>query len=502
MRYRAGMRRVQWDFALTLDRAERQPLYLQISRALVGEICRGRLRPGDVLPGTRTLAETLKVNRITVLTAYEELAAEGWITTRPAQGSRVAAQLPDDARGTLARSRPKQTPEPVPPFPLPPVTPVARSPEHLRGVLVLGASSPDPRLLDVEPLARAYRRALRWKRGRLLGYSEPQGHPRLRAAIAEMLRAVRGLSVMPDNIFVTRGSLMALNLTARSLLAPRDAVVVEALGYRPAWQAFAAAGAVVVPAPVDEQGLDTHSLARLLPHHPVRAVYVTPHRQFPTTVTLSPGRRHHLLALARQHRFVVIEDDYDHEFQFEGREVTPLASQSGTAAVIYVGSFSKLVAPGIRLGFVAGPANVLDRLTAQRETLDMQGDLVMEAAIAELIEDGEIQRHVRRARRVYRTRRDLLAQLLQEKFGTSLEFQLPSGGVALWIRARGLDVERWAAEARVEGVAFQTAREFRFDSEPEPGARLGYACLNDDELRDAVHRMSLALGKSRLRPGA
>jgi GntR family transcriptional regulator / MocR family aminotransferase len=346
----------------------------------------------------------------------------------------------------------------------------------------------------VEPLARAYRRALRKSGGALLGYANPEGHPRLRLAIAAMLSAARGLAVSAEHIFVTRGSQMALALTARALLRPGDCVAVEALGYCHAWQTFTTAGANIIRVPVDELGLDVRALARLLETQRISAVYTTPHHQFPTTVTMAPARRLQLLELARLHRFAIIEDDYDHEFHYDGRPVLPLASLDRAGVVIYVGTFSKVLAPGVRLGFVAGSPALLAHLGAYREFIDMQGDAVTEAAVAEMLEEGEVQRHVRRVRRVYGTRRDLLVTLLRQAFGDDVEFTIPGGGVALWIHARGaVDVDAWARAAIDRGVAFQTARSFSSDGRRRPFARLGFACLDGNELREAVGRLRLAL---------
>ena len=465
-------------------------MYLQISRAISDDIRRSRLRPGDVLPGTRALAAALGVNRVTVLTAYEELAAEGWIATQPARGCVVAHQVPELPR------RPSVTPQRFseqPRYALPTATVVPRSPEHLRGLLVLGASSPDARLLDVEPLARAYRRALRKAGGRLLGYADPQGYPRLRTAIARMLNSTRGMSIETSQIFVTRGSQMAISLTARALLRAGDVVGVEALGYRQIWQTLASTGAKIVPIPIDADGVDTEALARVALEQPLKAVYVTPHHQFPTTVRMAPHRRRQLLDLARRHRFAIVEDDYDHEFHYDGPAQKPLASLDSGSVVIYIGSFSKLLAPGVRLGFIAGPTMLMQHLAVHREYIDMQGDAITEAAVAEMLEDGEVQRHVRRVRCVYRDRRDLLVDLLRQTFGDRLGVDVPDGGVALWVRAADLDVSAWVAAALRHKVAFQSAEHFDFHSRPLPAARLGFACLDRAELREAVRRLRTAL---------
>ena len=484
--------RGRWEFAVTLDRGPAAiPIFRRIARALADDIRRGRLKPGDRLPGTRTLAESLQVNRVTVLAAYDELASEGWIDIVPAQGARVSQHVPD--RTSAAAAAPRAS-VPAPVYELPPPPPVEYSPEMLPNLLVFSGSSPDARLVPIEPLARAYRRVLRRSGGRSLRYSAAEGHPRLRAALAEMLTATRGLAARTEHVFITRGSQMALTLVARALVRPGDVIAVEALGYRHAWEGFRSAGATLVPVGVDANGLDVEALEGLAASRRVRAVYVTPHHQFPTTATLSAQRRTRLLDLARRHRMAIIEDDYDHEFQYAGPPVLPLASLDRVGTVIHIGSLSKVLAPGLRIGYIVGPSDLLAAVAAHREFLDMQGDHVVEAAVAELVEEGEIQRHVRRARREYQRRRDLLVRLLHTQAKERLTFRIPAGGLALWVRAEsGVNVEPWRARAYARGVAFQTARSFTFDRKPRPYARLGYGSLDERELTEAVARLVAAL---------
>ena len=243
-----------------------------------------------------------------------------------------------------------------------------------------------------------------------------------------MLSVTRGLALDPASIMVTRGSQMALALLARALIRPGDAVAVENPGYRPAWEAFKLAGAEVLPVHVDEGGLDVRALRQLIARRRIRAVYVTPHHQFPTTVTLSGPRRLELLDLAAHERFAVIEDDYDHEFHYSGKPVLPMASLDQAGVVAYVGTLSKVLAPGLRLGFVAAPPDLVEQLIAYRSFVDLQGDHVLECAIAQMLEDGLIQRHVRKMRRVYRARLGALAAALRQQLGHFLTFREPSGG--------------------------------------------------------------------------
>ena len=482
----------RWEMNFSLERHD-VPLFQQIARAVTTDVQRGRLRPGDELPGTRTLARALGVQRQTVVAAFDELVAEGWIVNQRARGAFVSSDLPDPKpRRFTSRKSPAcladrtgfellAAPRPELPFDVP------------RGSLLFAPSRPDVRLAPAKVLGRAIRRAMNMHSKSLLSYGPPEGHPRLRKAVAEMLASTRGLVANPSNICITRGSQMALSLLARSVLRPGDIVAVEHLGYRSAWEAFRQAGAKLIDVPVDADGLQVEALDRILRRHPVRVVYVTPHHQFPTTVTMSAGRRLKLLDLARVHRIAIIEDDYDYEFHYDGRPVLPLASADRFGVVAYVGTFSKVLAPALRIGYVAAPTPLIGRIAAHRSHFDIQGDQVLEYAVSELLEDGEIQRHIRRVRREYRTRRDTLVRALNEHLGDRLTFDVPAGGIALWIRANdGIDVDEWALTARRNGAIVITAATYTFDGRPGPYLRLGFASLNSQELRDGVRRLATA----------
>jgi GntR family transcriptional regulator/MocR family aminotransferase len=215
-------------------------------------------------------------------------------------------------------------------------------------------------------------------------------------------------------------------------------------------------------------------------------------------VTLSASRRLRLLELARSHRFAIIEEDYDHEFHYDGRPVLPLASADRWGVVAYVGTFSKVLAPGLRTGYVVAPRPLLASVIAHRLHPDVQGDRVLEYALAELIEEGEIQRLIRRVRREYEARRDALVGALRRSLGDSLSFSVPAGGIALWVRAAdGVDIEAWAERARARGAVIVTAAHFALDGQPRPWARLGFASLDRRELEEGVRRLAAALPEAR-----
>ena len=474
-----------WTPNLFLDPRSREPIYLQIARALVGEIKRGRFRPGDDLPGYRTLAEQLQVSRNTVMAAYRELQAQGWLSVTQRSGTAVAARLPvhgaalapaTAGMGFDLRGAPG---------------PTGQAPGD---VLKVATGNPDPRLLPSAALAQAYRRALTLNQGAALAVEDPQGHPRLRQAIAQMLAGTRGIAASPERLIVTRGSQMALFLVAQALFEPGDAVAVEALGDRGAWEAFTRAGARCLPVPVDGDGLDVEALAELAATTRLRAVLVTPHRQYPTLAQLSPERRQRLLALAGRHRLAVLESDLDAEFQYEGRPVAPLAAEDRADVVVHVGTLSKIFSPGLRLGFVHGPAPLVAAMKAVRAVFDRQGDPVLERAMAELLEDGEVERHLNRMHPVYLRRRDALCRALGRELGRAVEVAPPGGGLALWLRVReGVDVDAWSTRAIEQGVSFRAGRSFAFDGGPVQGLRLGFANYDEARMAEVARRMGAAL---------
>lgn len=483
-----------WNYLLSIERTGKLPVFLQIARAIADDIRGGRLRPGERLPGTRTLAASLGIHRNTVVAAYEELVAEGWIISTAAQGTRVAETSPESLteRPAMGAAGQQHASSRVG-YHLHPAPLADDFPGPTRGLLFFGGNSPDVRLLPVDSLGRAYRRALRAHGHAALNYGDPTGHPRLRSALAAMLARTRGLAADADSVFITRGSQMAFHLIARALVTPGDVVAVESLGYRQAWEAFRLAGARLVAVPVDEHGIDVDALKRLMATETLRAIYLTPHHQFPTTVTLVPGRRRELLALAAVHRVAIIEDDYDHEFHYDDRPVLPLASADQKGVVIYVATLSKVLAPGLRIGYVVAPHSLIEHLAAFRRFVDIQGDQIVECAVAELMEDGEVQRHVHRIRRVYMARRAILMEALRRELDGALTFTQPAGGVALWVQAAtGIDVDAWAERATAHGVAFATARLFAFDRKSRPAARLGFATLSEAELPEAVRRLAAA----------
>ena len=481
-----------WKISLAerVDRRRSIPVYQQIVQALIHDIQRGRLLPGTFLPSSRELATTLGVNRKTIVIAYDDLIAQGWLASDGTRGTIVSSSLPELAPRPAPILQPDAGPEAsAPEFKIRPAAdPLPAFVESTQ--LTFDDGAPDARLFSPDVLSRAYRTALRQAvRGNLLGYGDPRGSPILRATIANMLMTHRGLVANADNICITRGSQMAIFLAARILVRPGETVLVEGLSYAPAWQAFRAAGATVVGAKLDDNGLDVTDVERLCRKHKVRALYLTPHHQFPTTVSLTPQRRLRLLDLASQFGFAIIEDDYDHEFHFEQQPLLPIASYAPRRTV-YIGSMSKLLLPGLRIGYVAAAPDVIRMMANETVIVDRQGNAPTELAVAELIESGELHRHSRKALQVYLKRRNAFAELLRKNFDGLIDFKVPDGGLAFWITFRDATVLD-AIEMGVPrgAVRFLPSRSFAIAPFDERGLRLGYASLNTEEATEAVHRL-------------
>jgi len=378
----------------------------QVHAGLRAAILGGRLAAGLRLPSSRTLAAQLGLRRNAVITAYEQLLSDGLAEARTGAGTYVAAQVP-------------RVPAAAAPLPAP-------LPAATRKPFAIGQTHVDAELRN--RLGRALRRRLAAAGPAELGYGDPRGDEEIRAAIAGHLAATRGVACDPGCILVTSGTQQALRLCAETLLRPGDAVWMEDPGYPSARRIFEAVGARPVPVPVDAAGLDAEEGRR---RAAARAAYVTPSHQFPTGVAMSMARRIALLDWAREAEAWVLEDDYDSEFRYAGPPLTALAGIDGHGRVIYIGTFSKTLFAGLRLGFVVLPPTLLARITAARAVSDRFPPALLGGAVAELITEGGFAAHIRRMRSRYRAARDLVADTLAHASGGLLRVAIPDQGLHL-----------------------------------------------------------------------
>ena len=457
------------EVAIRLDRTV--GLSGQIYRQLHDAVLHGRLRPDEALPSSRELAEQLQVSRNTVTAAYERLIAEGYLIGRTGAGTFVNALPRADPAApppvsSVLTPRALWASMPVPPD-------YGSAPEFDFRV-----GAPDARLF---PYAVWRRLLTHHFRSSAVGTgmpAEPAGHLGLRAAIGRHLRTARTIETQPQDVLMTSGVQQALDLIGRVLLEPGATVAIEEPGYVPPRLVWESQGARVVGVPVDEHGL----IVEALPSD-ARLVYVTPSHQYPTGVALSLRRRVELLAWAQRHDAAVIEDDYDSEFRYTEQQLEPLHSLDRHGRVLYVGSFSKVLLPTLRLGFLIHPPSLRHALHAAKFLTDWHTSLPIQAAMADFVEQGTFGRHLRRVRRVYRQRHERIEAGLAGPLSAYLTAVPSAAGLHLSATIRGTAAAEALATAQACGVGVAAFPEIATAAPDSPGLVFGYG--ND---RRAAHR--------------
>jgi len=455
-------------------------LAVKVYRQLREAILDGRLRAGEALPATRELARRLSVSRNTVMSAYESLVAEGLVTGHVGAGTFVnAAPQMLGRRAPLGKVlKPREIWRSLEREVAPQVDPEF---DFRIGV-------PDPKLFPWETWRRTVVRQLRGQRN-AAGYPPPEGDPGLRAAIARYIGVSRSVSAGAEDVLVCSGAQQAFDLIGRVLVEPGACVAVEEPGYPPVREALQALGARVAPVRVDAEGLDPDALPA-----DARLLYVTPSHQFPLGTPMSLARGMALLAWSERHGAAIVEDDYDSEFRFDGRPLEPLQSLDRCGRVLYVGTFSKVLLPTLRVGFVVAPRSLMPGLKAAKRLADSHGPLELQRALADFIEEGAFARHVRRLLRVYRERRDRLVVALERELGDALILLPSTAGLHMSVYCRDptVDVDAWARRAVEEGVAVGPLSPY-YQSVPRAGLVLGYGLIQAARIDEGIARLARCL---------
>lgn len=480
------------SFSLSLDPEDPRPLYLRVAAALREAIRQGRLRAGAQLPSTRALAEALDVNRNTLLAAFRELEAEGWIQGSARSGTYVAPSLPQEDLPSGAPARRQPAFELAEPFG--PLTENAPP-----GFLDLREGLPDLRILGVELLGRAYRRAMAQRGRELLERVDPRGFMPFRRALAGLLAQRRGTAYGSQHLLVSRGHRSALEVVLRGLLPPGGTLAMEDPGNPKVRDLAKRLGFSLLPVPVDAEGLRVEALRQALDQTSIRLLHLTPFAQYPTTAPLSRARRRALLDLAFERGFAILEDDGELGLGCEPSPRPALAAEDERGSVIHLGGFNRVLAPHLPLAFLAGPEDLVEHLSRLQGGQDGPGDPVLACALADLVVEGEMDRHLLRLQQALLTRRDHLALRLSERLGGRLSFTVPAGGTALWIQAAGgLDLSGFVARCRARGLLLHSGARWSHRGEFLQATRLGFLHLQIPELDEAVNRMEDAAGVNRL----
>lgn len=476
-------------FTIRLSRSGDTPIYLQLIEQLSLAIKNGILQPKTVLPSSRSFAELLGIHRKTIVRAYDDLIVQGWLESKKGSSTFVAQNLPVlQLSSTVGKQKTAANSFLLAGFHFHTSEHLSRKFTKNDTLYRLDNGYPDPRLAPLHDLSRAYRTQLiignSYDR---LGYDDPQGSLWLREELALHLRITRAINCEKENILITRGTVMGLYLATIGLISAGDYVVVGTPGWLSGNINFKQAGAVLLEIPVDDYGIDTDELEKLCKKKKVRMVYITSHHHYPTTISLRAQRRIHLLALSAKFGFVIFEDDYDFEFHYLNKPLSPLASSDENGMVLYSGSFSKTISPAFRVGYLVGAANVIEHLSKIRRVIDRQGDTMLDNAVAELLQNGNIQRHLRKSLRVYRQRRDTFCSLLKSELGNILDFDIPEGGMAVWTKFDPtIDMVKAAQMALRKGLYFSDGKIHNSKFESLNATRLGFASSTIQELQHCV----------------
>lgn len=453
----------------TLDRSQSEPIYRQLYHRFRESIADGRLRPGDRVPAVRALAAELNLARGTVEAAYQLLIGEGYLIARGAAGTVVTPHLP-----------PVSTPTPRAP-----VASAQYQPTH-SGELPLALQMGLP-ALDAFPRklwTRLAGRQLRQAGLEGLVYPDPRGHAPLRAAIAAYLGISRGITCHPEQVFVCAGYRACLDLISHTLMRQGDTCWLEEPGYFMARNALLEAGAQLVPVPVDEDGLDVAQGIARAPD--ARFAVVTPTHQSPLGVSLSLPRRLALLDWANRRGSWVIEDDYDSEYRYQGKPLPALKSLDQQGRVLYTGTFSKVLFPGLRLAYLVVPAEQSEAFARQADRLHNHCPQVLQATVSAFLQEGHFARHLKKMRSLYGVRRRWLVEALGAQFGGRLLIDPQAGGMHLVLGLREGDDVEIAQRARALGIAVEPLSRWYLEAEPKQGLVLGFTNIASAEQASKV----------------
>lgn len=459
--------------------------YLKIADAIRNAIENGYIAPSEKLPSARVLAQQLKVNRHTIMAAYHELVAQGWVETKQRKGYMVTKTLP--IYHTIENKV-----IPVNTVDLhkwrivkPDHTSIQKPASQYRYNFAGG--NPDISIFPFNDFRSYMNAALNRPAIKELNYGNNAGFTPFIKEVSTYLRRVR--SINNKEVIVVNGTQEALYIISQILLKKGDKVAVESLGYRPAWQAFKSTGAELVAIKQTAQGIDVGHLTLMFQQHKIQLLYLTPLHQYPTTTTLPITERMKVYQLAQQYNVAIIEDDYDHEFHYDTQPLAPMASNDPSGLVIYLSSFSKLMFPAVRLGIIAVDKSLAAHIINYRTLMNHKANIILQDAVARWMKEGAFERHLRKANRLYQKRRQCMVNMLNDfkENGIDINFTIPPGGMALWIDV-GNYAEEIALQARELGIFFLAENSFHLEQKDTLNKyiRLGFSGQSEDDIQQGL----------------
>jgi GntR family transcriptional regulator/MocR family aminotransferase len=483
------------DLAIFLDRASAIPLYQQLAEKLRHAVLEGRIKPNQKLPSSRTLAKSLNISRFTVTQSYEQLESEGYLETRSGAGTYVGSQIPDDwlqskaIEPVAAQSSPSSV--------------LSQFGNNLISVKQLEISEPKNEIsfrygnpaVEYFPISQWRRLLSRHCQNSptLLNYTtDAAGYFPLRVEIANYLGRSRAVRCTPEQVIIINGSQQALNLISRLLLDPGDWVAIEDPGYLGARYCFRGQGANLQPITINSEGLNVEALIRC--HQKFKLVYVTPSHQFPTGVTLPLAQRIALLQWAQTTGTLIVEDDYDSEYRYGEQPIPALQGMDKSQSVIYVGTFSKILFPSLRIGYLVVPPSWISLVSKAKWLCDRFCPILEQYALTDWIAEGHFERHIRRMRHLYNLRRQVLIEAFQNYFGSRVTIFGANAGIHVMVKIEtGLSDDMVIQKAAAVGVGLISAREYYWKPQHQGEFIFGYAQLEETQIEQGIFKLSQIL---------
>ncbi|MBD0831081.1 PLP-dependent aminotransferase family protein [Aestuariibaculum sp. TT11] len=467
---------------------------MQVAEQIINLIQRGYLVKGAILPGTRRLSTFLSIHRNTAVAIYDELASQGWVEILPNKGTFVlvpeqktvkltAQAQPLDAAYTYSKTTG---------FAFQASLHLASTAQITNATYTINDGNPDLRLHPMHQFSRWYSAAMKRKSLITKWNRTGEGIPSIfEQQLTNYLNATRGFRIKPSSIINTRSTEMSLYIVSQLLIKPKDVVLVGQLSNYESNMIFQQVGATIKTVPIDKDGLDVDYIKTHFAKGMVRCVYICSQRDYPTTITLSAERRLELLQLAKTYGFAIIEDDYDYDFQYEGSAMLPMASSDANGMVIYLGKLGQSLFPSFQTGFVVAPENLIHEAKNYLQLLDKQGDLIQEQMLAELIYEGEIHRLIKKNIVNYKSRRDTLCKYLKDYFGSVIQFEIPSGGLAIWVQFEPkISLVTLTREAEKQDLFIP--KTILYQDKNTCAIRFGFGSLNEEEIKAVVEKLYMA----------
>ncbi len=486
-------------FLMQVDKQADRPAYQQIIDEVTSRVEAGRLQAGTALPSSRTLAKKLGVHRSTVFRAYQELLALGYIESRPGSYTTIRDRAKlvagdrkhngglidwDEHATTGANTVHTIYTETTP------------DPEPVGGddVIALSRLSPDPRLFPVDMFRKCLNRAMVNQGEKLLLYGDRQGWPPLREFIADRM-SLHGTTVEPDEVFITNGSQQALDLLFKLMIKPGAGVVVEAPTYAHVIPLMRMYEAELQPIPMTPSGMDMERLEEHLETNKPAFIYTIPNFQNPTGITTTQPVRERMLKLAERYRIPLIEDGFDEEMKYFGKTVLPIKSMDRHQVVLYLGTFSKVLFPGVRIGWIIADRECIQRLVAIRRYSDLSGISAIQAGIEDFCRHGYYDLHIKKMHRAFRKRMQTALDSMQRYMPEGVTWTEPDGGYLIWVglsKAYG-DERAFVKHLMDHGVAVSPGEHHYFSQPSRKHFRISIAYLDEEQIEEGVRRLAKAL---------